>query len=97
MASRHYIPHPLFCCPPTSHLMLMLPNRFSQLPHYHAQEATEYIKREIGSLYLKDDTPIAVALWRSFLDCQYVDKCVSTDGKPIDAVLWYKSWYNSKP
>ena len=45
---------------------------------------------------MKDDTPIAVALWRSFLDCQYVDKCVNADGTAVDAVVWYKSWYNSK-
>jgi len=69
---------------------------FSHLPHYHAQEATEHIKRKLGDFYVRDDTPIAVALWRSFLDCQYVDSCVDSSGKPVDAVLWYKSWYRSK-
>jgi len=69
---------------------------FYYLPHYHAQEATEYIKRELGDFYLSDNTPIAVALWRSFRNCQYVDNCVDSDGKPLDAVLWYKSWSSPK-
>lgn len=46
---------------------------FSKMPFYHAQEATECIKKCIGKYYLKDDTSIPVALWKSFSECQYVD------------------------
>jgi len=46
---------------------------FSKIPFYHAQEATEAIKKVIGEYYLKDDTPIAHALWRSFTTCQFID------------------------
>lgn len=46
---------------------------FSKMPFYHAQEATECIKKFIGKYYLKDDTSIPVALWKSFSECQYVD------------------------
>ncbi len=47
---------------------------FSKIPFYHAQEATEAIKKVIGQYYLKDDTPIARALWRSFTTCQFIDE-----------------------
>jgi omega-6 fatty acid desaturase (delta-12 desaturase) len=46
---------------------------FSKMPFYHAQEATEHIKKVIGPYYLKDDTPIALALYRSFSQCQFVE------------------------
>lgn len=46
---------------------------FSKMPFYHAQEATIHIKKVLGPYYLKDDTPIAHALWRSFTCCRYVE------------------------
>ena len=46
---------------------------FSKMPFYHAQEATEAFKKVLGPYYLKDETPIAKALWRAFSHCQYVD------------------------
>lgn len=46
---------------------------FSRMPFYHAQEATEHIKRVTGEYYLKDDTPIATALVNSFSQCQFVE------------------------
>lgn len=46
---------------------------FSKMPFYHAQEATEAIKSVIGKYYLKDDTPIAEAVYHSFSTCQYVE------------------------
>eukprot|EP00599_Poterioochromonas_sp_BG-1_P009902 CAMPEP_0173144552 /NCGR_PEP_ID=MMETSP1105-20130129/7293_1 /TAXON_ID=2985 /ORGANISM="Ochromonas sp., Strain BG-1" /LENGTH=444 /DNA_ID=CAMNT_0014058239 /DNA_START=127 /DNA_END=1461 /DNA_ORIENTATION=+ len=56
---------------------------FSKMPFYHAQEATEAIKKVLGQYYLKDDTPIAVALWRSYSCCQYVED----DG----SIVFYKN------
>lgn len=46
---------------------------FSKMPFYNAIEATEVIKRELGDYYLYDSTPIPLALWRSYVNCQYVD------------------------
>jgi len=42
---------------------------FSQMPHYHAEEATDAVKKLLGDYYRYDNTPIAVALWNSFRDC----------------------------
>lgn len=42
---------------------------FSQMPHYHAEEATEAVKGLLGDYYRYDSTPIATALWNSFRDC----------------------------
>jgi len=47
---------------------------FSTMPHYHAQEATEAVKKFLGSYYLSDtETPILTALWRSWNQCHYVE------------------------
>jgi len=32
-----------------------------------------HIKRVLGPYYLKDETPIWSALWRSYTCCKYVD------------------------
>jgi len=39
---------------------------FSDMPFYHAQEATEAVKPLLGKYYRFDKTPIVTALWRSF-------------------------------
>lgn len=46
---------------------------FSKMPFYHAQEATKHIRRVLGPYYLKDDTPIARSVWRSYSCCQFVE------------------------
>lgn len=46
---------------------------FSKMPFYHAQEATVHIKAVLGAYYMKDDTPIARALWRSYSCCQFIE------------------------
>lgn len=46
---------------------------FSQMPHYHAQEATEAIKKVLGDYYLTDNTNFMVALWNAWNTCHYVD------------------------
>lgn len=56
---------------------------FSKMPFYHAHEATEAIKPLLGKFYLKDTTPIPLALWRSYRYCKYVED----DGK----ILFYKN------
>ncbi|KAK3816128.1 MAG: delta-12 desaturase [Benniella sp.] len=46
---------------------------FSQMPFYHAEEATYHLKKLLGQYYIYDDTPIAVACWRSFRECRFVE------------------------
>ena len=46
---------------------------FSKMPFYHAQEATEAMREVLGPYYLKDDTPIATALYRAFSNCLFVE------------------------
>lgn len=46
---------------------------FSKIPFYHAVEATRYIRQVIGPYYLKDDTPILWALYRSHSYTQLVE------------------------
>ncbi|CAM9189398.1 unnamed protein product [Discosporangium mesarthrocarpum] len=46
---------------------------FSKMPFYHAQEATEHIRKFLGDYYLADSTPIPQALWRSFTCCKFVE------------------------
>jgi len=56
---------------------------FSQMPHYHAQEATAALRKVLGKYYLEDDTPIMKALWRSWNSCHYVNK--------KDSVAYYQT------
>jgi omega-6 fatty acid desaturase (delta-12 desaturase) len=46
---------------------------FSKMPFYHAQEATEAMRKVLGPYYMKDETPIAQALYRSFSTCLFVE------------------------
>lgn len=47
---------------------------FSKMPFYNAQEATQAIKDKIGKYYLADETPIPMALWRSYTLCKFIEK-----------------------
>jgi len=46
---------------------------FSKMPFYHAQEATEHIRKVLGPYYMKDNTSIGKALWRSYSNCQFIE------------------------
>ena len=46
---------------------------FSKMPFYHAQEATEHIRKVLGPYYMKDETPLIRALYRSYSACQFVE------------------------
>lgn len=59
---------------------------FSQMPFYHAEEATRALKSILGPYYLRDTTPIAIALWRSFNNCDYVAPDATTNS---EGILWY--------
>jgi omega-6 fatty acid desaturase (delta-12 desaturase) len=46
---------------------------FSKMPFYHAQEATEVIKKVVGKYYMYDPSPIASAVYNSFSHCQFIE------------------------
>ncbi|KAJ3283692.1 Delta(12)-fatty-acid desaturase [Blyttiomyces sp. JEL0837] len=46
---------------------------FSTMPHYNAEKATEVLKKKLGKYYIRDDTNIFVALYRSFTTCKFVE------------------------
>ncbi|RLN91970.1 hypothetical protein BBJ28_00015725 [Nothophytophthora sp. Chile5] len=56
---------------------------FSKMPFYHCEEATDAIKPILGKFYLKDATPVPLALWRSYTCCKFIED----DGK----VVFYKN------
>ncbi|KAI9017921.1 delta-12-fatty acid desaturase [Phycomyces nitens] len=43
------------------------------MPHYHAVEATEYLKKALGKHYRYDDTPIAKAIFNSWTKCKFME------------------------
>lgn len=61
---------------------------FSKMPFYHCSEATEAIKPILGKYYLRDTTPIHLALWRAITHCKYVQN----DGQ----VVFYKKNLKNK-
>ncbi|KAI9472739.1 hypothetical protein LPJ78_001441 [Coemansia sp. RSA 989] len=46
---------------------------FSQMPHYHAVEATRHLRRKLGKYYHFNDTNFLVALYRTMRYCQFVE------------------------
>eukprot|EP00899_Mesostigma_viride_P000822 jgi/Mesvir1/10740/Mv13812-RA.1 len=61
---------------------------FSTMPHYHALEATEAIKKVLGRYYVADNTPIAKALWKTMEDCHYV-----TADQDNGKIFWFADLY----
>jgi omega-6 fatty acid desaturase (delta-12 desaturase) len=62
---------------------------FSQMPHYHAQEATEAIKPILGPYYKKDDRWIFRALWEDYSACRYVCEDEDERGRG-SGILWQR-------
>ncbi|THH06484.1 hypothetical protein EW145_g4062 [Phellinidium pouzarii] len=56
---------------------------FPQMPHYHGEEATGYLKKLIGEHYRQSNEPVFKALWKTYNECQFVED----DGE----VLFYKN------
>ncbi|KAI0691073.1 fatty acid desaturase-domain-containing protein [Cytidiella melzeri] len=46
---------------------------FPQMPHYHAEEATKYLKAFLGEHYHYSDQPVFQALWYNYNACQFVE------------------------
>ena len=57
---------------------------FSNMPHYHAQEATEAVKRLLGPYYAFDDAPIWKEMWYIYGNCMTVKEDPQQQG-----VYWY--------
>lgn len=62
---------------------------FSQMPFYHAQEATEAIKKVLGPYYVTDKTSVWKAVLRSWAYCKFVDP---TDG---DIMFYHNYQYET--
>jgi len=52
---------------------------FSTMPHYHAKEATKYLRSILGEHYLRDNTPFWIALWNVSNRCRFVEHRDSAD------------------
>jgi len=46
---------------------------FSTMPHYHAEEATQYLKKALGKYYKHDGSPIFKSLYQTFQHCRFVE------------------------
>ncbi|KAM3065597.1 hypothetical protein ACMFMG_011307 [Clarireedia jacksonii] len=56
----------------------------STIPFYHAQEATEAIKKVMGKHYNADrTTPLLTAFWRNQRDCQFVEETPGMEGSGV--------------
>ncbi|WFD05012.1 hypothetical protein MVES1_000337 [Malassezia vespertilionis] len=45
----------------------------SKIPHYHAWEATEALKKRIGMHYMKSTENVFVSLWKTIRGCRYIE------------------------
>ena len=46
---------------------------FTKMPFYHTNEATNAFKNILGNYYLKDNTFVLKALWKTFSSCQFIE------------------------
>ncbi|WRT67740.1 uncharacterized protein IL334_004712 [Kwoniella shivajii] len=46
----------------------------SKMPHYHAWEATEALKKFLGPHYQSNNDNLLVACWKSYRQCIYIDQ-----------------------
>lgn len=58
---------------------------FSQIPHYHAQEATAALKPVLGAYYKSDSREVYSAMWHDWRACRRVAPAEAGSG-----TLWYK-------
>jgi omega-6 fatty acid desaturase (delta-12 desaturase) len=61
---------------------------FHEMPFYHASEATRAVRKALGPYYLRDDTPVELAMWRAFRECRFVEP--DAGGPP--GVEWMRSF-----
>lgn len=46
---------------------------FSTIPHYHAIEATPYLKKFLGKYYIEEKENVFVSLWKNWNSCHWVE------------------------
>lgn len=46
----------------------------SKIPHYHAWEASEAIKKKLGQHYQSSDENVFISLWKNMNKCKYVNE-----------------------
>ena len=56
-----------------------------QMPHYHAQEATEALKPLLGAYYKSDSREVYSAMWHDWRACRHVAPV-----EPGSGIMWYK-------
>lgn len=59
---------------------------FSTMPHYHAQEATDALKKVLGKYYQSDDRFVFSAMWSDYKACRYV----APDSVDTSGILWQR-------
>ncbi|KAJ2656426.1 hypothetical protein IWW48_005049 [Coemansia sp. RSA 1200] len=62
---------------------------FSQMPHYHAIEATKHLKKKLGEYYKFDDTNVLKSLYHNYKHCHFVEDTGS--------ILFYRNASIPKP
>ena len=62
---------------------------FSRIPFYHAQEASESLKKVLGEYYNYDSRNVFVAFVDEFWNCKFVD----SDADGPEGVLWFKKGF----
>lgn len=61
---------------------------FPEIAFYHAQEASEVVKKLLGPHYRYDPSTIGQAIWRSASECHYVES--------LSGVQYFKSFLKEK-
>lgn len=62
----------------------MLHHLVSSIPFYHAQEATEAIKKVMGKHYHEDrEANILSTFWKTQRDCQFVEETEGMEGSGV--------------
>ena len=66
----------------------------STIPFYHAGEASEHIRKVMGTHYQADvKTPFWTAFWRNQRICKFVEE---TEGAEGSGVFFFRNLYNRK-
>jgi omega-6 fatty acid desaturase / acyl-lipid omega-6 desaturase (Delta-12 desaturase) len=70
----------------------VLHHAISTIPHYHAEEASQAMRKVMGVDYKSDTkTNLLVALWKVQRDCKFVEE---SDGKEGSGVLFFRNLHS---
>lgn len=66
----------------------------STIPFYHAGEASQHIRKVMGTHYRADvKTPFWTAFWRNQRSCKFVEE---TEGAEGSGIFFYRNLYNRR-